>query len=203
MSRIISFTPLFVLLVVLPSNVDAQSIWKKRNSTMVNLFTDTQARHVGDTLTILVREKTDVENKDERALSKETDTGALFNFNSNDNGQASSVQADGQVTSDRSFDGSSEYTVERDFTDRISVSVIDKQPNGNLVVGGKRQHFVQGEVRTFSVSGIVRPVDIRPDNSVESRFVASFQMTYVGKGPESEFSNQGWLGRVVNVLWPF
>ena len=184
-------------------NVGAQAIWQQRSPTMVNLFADTQARRTGDLLAILISENTDVDNKDERAMNKDTEAKGLFNFGADANGNSSSVRADSKTSSNRKFDGSSEYTVEREFSDRISVAVLDVQPNGNLVVGGRRQHFVAGEVRTLAISGIVRPIDIRPDNTVESRFVANLQMNYVGKGPDSEFSNQGWLGRAVNVLWPF
>jgi flagellar L-ring protein precursor FlgH len=193
-----------MLMFIVTSGAPAQDLVSpQRNPALWRLYIDTQAREIGDVLTIVISENTDVDNKDERALNKDTEAKGLFNFNTDANGQTSSVKVDGTTTSSRKFDGKSEYTVERGFSDRISVAVLDVQPNGNLVVGGKRQHFVAGEVRTLAISGVVRMNDIRPDNSVESRFVSHLQMNYVGKGPESEFSNQGWLGRVVNKVWPF
>lgn len=85
----------------------------------------------------------------------------------------------------------------------MTVTVMDKLPNGNLVIGGKRRQVVSGEVRTLVVSGIVRPIDITPDNTILSQYVGDFHIDYVGKGPESEFANQGWLGKLLNVISPF
>ena len=83
------------------------------------------------------------------------------------------------------------------------MTVIDVMPNGNLLVQGRRRLIVAGEKRTLLVSGEVRFADIAVDNSVQSRLVSNFEMSYEGKGPDSSFSNQGWLGKIVNRLWPF
>ena len=85
----------------------------------------------------------------------------------------------------------------------LVVAVMDLLPNGNMVIGGRRQRVVSGELRTLVISGIVRPLDIRPDNTIRSQFIANFRVDYLGKGPESEFTNQGWFGKTLNALWPF
>jgi flagellar L-ring protein precursor FlgH len=203
MSRTLYVFFSLALFLALDSTAAAQSLWQRRDPYRVFLFADTQARTVGDLLTVLISENTDVDNKDNRAMNKDTTAGGLFNFNTDANGESSSVQIDGKTTSNRKFDGRSEYSVAREFSDRITVTVVGIKPNGNLLIAGKRKHLVAGEVRTLALSGIVRPLDIRGDNSIESRYVANLQMDYLGRGPDSSFSNQGWLGRVVNVVWPF
>ena len=70
--------------------------------------------------------------------------------------------------------------------------------NGNLVIGGSKRQQINGEWRTLQVSGIVRPIDVRNDNTVLSQFVGNFCMKYVGDGDETSFSSQGWLARMFN-----
>jgi flagellar L-ring protein precursor FlgH len=106
-------------------------------------------------------------------------------------------------SSDRNFDGQSQYSVAQDFSDRITVQVLDILPNGNLVLGGRRQRLVAGELRTLVISGTVRYFDVSPNNTVSSQHVSQFKICYEGDGPESSFSNQGWGGRLLNKIWPF
>src|SRR5262249_60647468 len=61
--------------------------------------------------------------------------------------------------SNRKFNGSAEFTSGRTFIDRMSVTVIDVLPNGNLVVEGARCRMAIGKSRTVRVTGITRPAD--------------------------------------------
>jgi len=196
-----------LLSVSAATEVVGQSMFQNRRPGHINLFADLHARRVGDLLTIVIRENTAVDNKDEREGEKNTEIGGVFDFSGSTTGNVGTNSAaaslDSKTTSNRTLDASSELTVERRFQDRVTVQVLDVLPNGNLVVGGKRRQIVAGEKRMLVVTGIVRPFDIRIDNSVESRSVANLDVSYDGKGPESSFSNQGWLGRITNKIWPF
>jgi flagellar L-ring protein precursor FlgH len=105
--------------------------------------------------------------------------------------------------SKRQFNGSAQLSSDRRFADRITVTVVDVHPNGNLVIEGYRSRMVAGEQRVLRITGIVRPTDINGQNTVESRFVANFHVSYLGKGPESNFVNQGWLSKLFNRIWPW
>jgi len=181
----------------------AQSIWAQRDPWRAFKFSDTGARRVGDLLTIIVRESTDVANKDQRKLDKDTAAGLKFDFSSSSDSGSASAKLDTTNESNRKFDGSSQYSVAQQFTDHITARIIEVLPNGTFRVAGQRIRNVSGEVRQLTVSGIVRPMDISPDNMVESRFIADFQIQYTGNGAESRFTNQGWLGRIGNKVWPF
>ena len=52
--------------------VMAQDLWEHRSPTHAFLFYDTQARQVGDLLTIVVREDSSVQNNDNRGMKKQT-----------------------------------------------------------------------------------------------------------------------------------
>ena len=185
----------------------AEALWKRHQPEQGLLFYDTQARRVGDLLTVVVREDSNVRNQDNRGLGKKTSAKGLFKFGAKSDGgfstQASEGELDSELQSNRSFDGKSSFRSQRAFNDRVTVTVIDVLPNGNLVFRGCRKILIEGDQRTLVVTGIVRPFDVAADNTVNSRLVADLHMNYEGHGGEEGFIRQGWLGRTANKVWPF
>lgn len=186
----------------------ADSLWERRNPYHAYLFKDTRARKVGDVLTVVIREATLFDGKEDRKMNKNTKAAALFSLKgafsgTSGSGTSFSGDADGLVTSQRELTGKADYKSDRTFLDRMSVMVVGVMPNGNLIVEGYRERVVQYERKLLKVSGVVRPIDIGSDNAVESQFIANFEISYVGRGPESRFTNHNWLGKIVNVVWPF
>jgi flagellar L-ring protein precursor FlgH len=54
------------------------------------------------------------------------------------------------------------------------------------------------------VSGIVRAVDIEPDNTVPSTKIADARITVAGRGPLADANAPGILSRFFNSPWlPF
>ena len=184
-----------------------RSIWARRKPAHVYLFADTQARHAGDLLTILVNENTDISNQDQRTLSKDSRLGAGFDFSGTAGGDvgsaAGTASAAHTANSQREFNGNTRFSTARGFTDRVTVTVVQVFPNGNMFVSGQRRVFIEGDERTLSISGVVRPIDVRADNTVESRFVGELRMDFRGCGAETKFANQGWLSKRMNRFWPF
>lgn len=186
----------------------ADSLWERRDHRAAYLFEDNRARRVGDLLTVQVNEISNVNEQDKRDMDKSTSFHNLLSYKGSSSA-GKSVSRSGQLDFDingstnRTFQGQAQYSSNRVFTDSITVTVIDVQPNGNLVIEGYRRRVVSGELRTLKVTGIVRPTDIGSGNIVQSQFVANFQISYLGKGPESSFTNQGYWGKALNLLWPF
>jgi flagellar L-ring protein precursor FlgH len=182
----------------------AQSLWKHRNERFALFFVDTRAHDVGDVLTVMIAENTDVLKQDQRELDKSSDGSFNFNFaGASSGGGSSSASVNMAGDSSRAFDGNSRYRVAQEFSDRISVRVIEVLPNGHLVIRGKRRRVISDEQRELRLSGIVRPIDIMPDNTVRSQFIADLDIQYLGCGSESHFTNQGWAARALNRVWPF
>ena len=193
--------------VAVPDVTHAGSIWKRRRPKWAYLFEDTRARRVGDVLTIIVTETTNIENREIRQLEKETESEVNTVFEGETKGETTSRSASLKGLlgwdSTRSLDGNARYRAERDFVDRMSVKVIEVMPNGNLVVEGTRRRVIAGEERIIHVSGIVRPIDILDGNLVRSDRIADFTIWYEGRGVESHFVNPGIVGRLLNAIWPF
>jgi len=201
---------MLLLLSIIPNDLAADgrsSLWTRRRSERVFLFHDTQARHRGDLLTIVIGENTNITNRDQRALSKDSRTGALFAFSGSTGGDFGTTSGvadlDHASSSDRGFNGNSQFTSSRGFSDQFTVTVRSVMPNGNLWVVGRRRIQVEGDERDLYVTGIVRPTDIRANNTVQSQYVGDLQVRFCGRGTESRFTHQGWFNRKANRLWPF
>ncbi len=204
MSRLLPLFGILISLFLYSGPALSQSIWAQRNEDFAHFFVDTRAHNVGDQLTIVIEENTDVFNRDQRALDKSSDGSFNFDFaGASSGGAGSSASVNMAGDSSRAFDGNSQYRVAQEFSDLIAVSVVEKYPNGYLRVKGTRSRLVADEQRELKISGIVRPIDIMPDNSVLSQYVASLKICYVGCGSESHFTNQGWVARAINRVWPF
>ena len=139
----------------------------------------------------------------EKALLRSQETGAPLHRVEREVLGFDYAEVSADQSSDRSFQGSSSYEVERRLLDDMTVTVMDVLPNGNLVIEGSKYRRVSNETRLLRLSGIVRPYDIGIPNIIESRFIANPRIVYEGGGVESRFTNQGWLGRATNKLWPY
>jgi len=62
---------------------------------------------------------------------------------------------------------------------------------------------VNKEQQYFMLTGIVRPVDISPDNTVLSTQVSDLRIEYTGKGVISDEQGPGWMRRILDNVWPF
>lgn len=179
------------------------SLWDRRDERNAFLFRDTNARSIGDVLTVVISENTGVESSEQRDLNKETGSSQSGGFSFGGFGSSGSGTASAESESNREFSGNSTFTSDRRFLDRISVTVTDVLPNGNLVIVGSRKVFVEGDEKTLRVSGIVRGLDIRSDNSVRSSNISGLEIAYQGSGPDHSFTKRGWLSRKLDKLWPY
>jgi len=84
---------------------------------------------------------------------------------------------------------------------KVSAVVTEILESGNLFVVGEHKLKVNNEVETIRVSGIVRPNDIRIDNSVLSHQLAKAQVSVNGAGVVGSKQAPGVLTKVFNWLF--
>jgi len=167
----------------------------------VRLFEDVVARRVGDILTIRLEEKTDAKKKADTGLTK--DSSADGSINGSMNG-AQAVTGDISLGANRGFDGSAESKQSNSLAGNISVVVSEVLPNGNLVVRGEKWMTLNQGDEFIRITGIVRPQDIDPDNTVSSYLVANARIGYGGTGPVADANVLGWLTRFfISAVFPF
>ena len=158
------------------------------------LFEDRRARMVGDTLTIVITEKTQA---GKQASSNASKTGAVdsaissiakFPFNSL---QGLGVNANSSAEYDDESKLNSSYT----FSGSITVTVIEVLPNGNLVVAGEKQIGLDKGTEYIRLSGVVQPDTILAGNNVSSAKVADARIEYRTSAKFDSAEVMGWLGR--------
>ena len=177
-------TVLFLLSLFLPGVVcHGGSLWAKKSSTSTSVYSDDKANRIGDILTIIISEDSKIDNKIQRDMEKNSSHAITFDDDVIDMDAGvidpllpSFPQLTLNATSSKSMDGKSDYKDERSFEDRMTVVVEDVHPNGNLVIIGTRERNIAGDKQLIHLSGIVRPRDIKFDNTVRSDQVAQFRL---------------------------
>jgi flagellar L-ring protein precursor FlgH len=166
------------------------------------IFEDRRARNVGDTVTIVIAEKTNASKK------SNTNTGRASNNNFAVNALQglpgkSFLNSTLGATSDFSFDGKGESASNNDFTGTITVTVTDVMPNGNLLVSGEKQVGINQGSEYIRLSGIVNPIHLTAVNTVQSTQLADARIEYRGSGAVAENQQTGWLSRFFLNVLPF
>ncbi len=86
---------------------------------------------------------------------------------------------------------------------RIASEVVDIRPNGTLVIEGHRMIRNNEEVWEMSLSGIVRPEDVLPNNTVLSENVADMRIHKREAGHTRDGYRRGWFLKWLDTYQPF
>jgi len=85
----------------------------------------------------------------------------------------------------------------------IAVTVVDVLANGNLVVKGEKKLGLSEGTEVIQVTGIIRPEDVGPNSTVQSRRLANAQIAYRGAGDLANAARVGWGTSLMHRFWPF
>ncbi|WP_081590554.1 flagellar basal body L-ring protein FlgH [Blastomonas sp. AAP53] len=159
-----------------------------------------RAGMVGDILTISLVERTQAvksngANTDRNGsigLTPPT-TGPLSLFNPSDIGMGGNTSFQGIGTAQQS----------NSLQGQVTVTIAQVYPNGTMLVRGEKLISLNRGAEHIRFSGIVRAVDIGPDNIVPSSRVANAQIIYGGTGEIARASQKGWLQRFFETISPF
>ena len=179
-----------------------------RTGANISAIADLKARNVGDILTVSVQEQTSVKNEDKVERRNDSSLAArLEAFTLSDKVFKENVLPKFDVRKESDFQGESKQNSGSDVRASITVVVVDVQPNGNLVVAGTRSVQVNDETRTLRISGVVRSLDVSPNNTVSSQQVADARIAITGEGASTRQVTRGPVGQLFDTLvwaaWPF
>lgn len=166
----------------------------------VPLTSGGRAGRVGDIVTIQLVERT-IASKSNAAATERggslgltpPSTGPLSFFSPSDIGMSGGNE----------FSGKGQASQSNQLAGEISVTIAEIYPNGTMLVKGEKLVTLNRGDERLQISGIVRAIDIGPDNRVPSTRVADANIRYVGKGEIARASRQGWLQRFFNIISPF
>jgi len=171
----------------------------------VPLFENSVAHRVGDVLTILLEEKTDASKSASTTTAKKTkaDLPGPTIFGAPITMHGKEIFA-GSMNNASSFDGSGDSKQSNVLNGSISVTIVKRLGNGNLLVRGQKVININQGSEYVRLQGIVRTIDIAPDNTVSSSRVADASISYGSQGVLASANSKGWLARFFDSKWlPF
>jgi flagellar L-ring protein precursor FlgH len=190
-----------LLLAVWAGNMQADSIWPGGQASQGNnasLTADQKALSVGDLVMVRVSENAEAQQVAKTDTQKEANVSGgagLGSWGANtlplqSYGAGAQENASGGGTSTRSGK----------LVAALSARVVNVLPTGNLYIEARRTIQVNDEKQNIVLSGIIRPRDVGPDNSISSAAISDAQIRYEGKGPLSEKSHLGVFSRILDWL---
>lgn len=113
--------------------------------TFDNLISDARAMQIGDTLTVIVYQSTEARNSARKDRSKKSGFAAGVN--------ATGTNEYADISLGSEYTGVGEIRRAESFITSLSVTVIDKEPNGLLWVDGRHSMRINGEISEFECVG--------------------------------------------------
>lgn len=195
---------------------DMGSIYYLQEGTSLSLYEDIKALHVGDLITVILAEVTDATKKAENTYQKNdqntTPEPNLFGTTADWKfpkelpiplQTTANLGLATNINSQRSFTGTSDGKQNNKLTGTISVVVTQIYPNGNLFVRGEKWVNINDGQEYIRLSGIIRPRDVDPNNTINSNRIADARISYSGTGTFANQNKQGWLTRFLSSpYWP-
>ncbi len=168
-----------------------------------SLYSDTKARSVGDVITVMLAESTSASKSESASQEKDTtlalDAMTILGETLTRNG----ANMTNQVTQSNSFEGDASGSQSNNLQGEISVTVVKVMGNGILMIRGEKWLTLGNGSEFIRVTGLIRPEDIQPDNTITSTRIANARIYYGGTGDFSNTQKQGWIGKFFNGPWWF
>ncbi len=202
--RYISSTSLALVLALPCMAANEGSLWLSSRNSEQGMCADKTARRMGDIVTIVVSESSQLASSVKLSTSKESNisnnfTRLFFDNVLRSHGEAPSTNI---KIGSNTHEGSGSLDNSHSISAQISVHVVDVLPNGNLVLEGVRVLTYSGETYYMLTQGICRSEDVAVDNTISSAQIADARIEIVAKGSLTEAERQGWMTRAFNKYSP-
>ncbi|MGE0115389.1 MAG: flagellar basal body L-ring protein FlgH [Steroidobacteraceae bacterium] len=172
----------------------------------VALFENPVAGRVGDILTVQLIESTIASKKSSTSTKKASN--ASLGAGTSVLGRPITVGGNNilnaGIADSSDFAGEGNSAQSNSLAGDITVTVTRRYANGNLLIRGQKWITINQGREFVRLQGIVRAVDVQPDNTVPSTRVANASISYGGQGALADANAKGWLARFFDSpLTPF
>ncbi len=174
-------------------------VFAQNTQQYTSLFSDYRAAKVGDVVTIIIVESSQASNKAEVSTGKKSDLGFKANATMGLEPMLPAINSD--INSNNNFKGGGSTKSQGLVKARISALIDSVYANGNLRIKGTRKILINGEEQMITITGIIRGVDIRSNNTVYSNNISNAEIAFSGKGKLDDAQNPGWLTKVFHWLF--
>lgn len=181
-----------MLLPALPSM--AESLWPAEQSK--SIYADKKAFKVGDLVTVIIVESAVSSSSASTNAKKDSELEAgpgvgpllekipLFKYSGGDE-----IKASGATTRSSKF------------VAKMTARVVGIDAAGNLEIEGTKSVQTNKENEEIKLTGIIRPQDIAPDNTVPSTCIANAKITHAGSGPVGSRQKEGLISKIFKILF--
>lgn len=189
----------------------ANSLWRPGARAF---FKDQRAKEIGDVMTVVVNiqnERAQLSNATRRTRDNVKETLSVPNFFNVTGSLFPNAKAPDVTSTAPALDMSSgsdfrgNGTIQRDesINIRLAAVVLQVLPNGNLAIAGRQEVRVNSELRELQVAGVIRPEDIRSDNTISWDKIAEARISYGGRGTLSDVQQPRYGQQIFDVIFPF
>jgi flagellar L-ring protein FlgH len=171
---------------------------------MTGMTADRRARRVNDIVTVRVIESISAAGSADSNLTKSTAASAAVpNLLGLETKLPSMIDPTklANIAADSKFSGAGATTRTGDLTAIMTVRVSEVLANGDLVLEGAREIAINGDRQMIVLTGVVRPSDILPNNTVLSSQVGQLSIRYFGNGLIKDSLKPGFLVRMLNKIF--
>ena len=158
---------------------------------------------VGDIITVLLNESTQAARTQNTDVSREAK-------NSLPTGASTTIGnlhplLDGIDLANNKTSSTGKGTADQQATlsGSVAVTVVEILAHGNLMVRGEKKLGLADGTEVIQVSGVIRPEDVGPNSTVQSRRLANAQIAYRGSGDLANATRAGWGTTLMHKFWPF
>ena len=165
----------------------------------VSLYEDKVARRVGDVITVRLEESTQgiytAKTKTKRNAQLDYPLPIFF-------GKAA-VGAVVETNTNQIFDSKGDSNQSNKLDGTISVTVMRVLSNNNMVIQGESWLTINQGQEYVQLTGVVRPEDITPMNTVSSQRIAGAQIKYGARGQAGQATSMGIMTSLFNRFAPY
>ncbi|MFO7602542.1 MAG: flagellar basal body L-ring protein FlgH [Gammaproteobacteria bacterium] len=163
---------------------------------LIGLFDDIRPQRIGDILTIVLEETTSATVSSNTSAKKENSVDMPPPTVAGDKVTREGKEVlQNKIDAGRDFSGEGSSSQSNNLSGTITVTVAEVLANRNLVVRGEKLIVLNQSDEFVRFSGIVRPTDIRPDNTISSSRIADVRIAYAGQGALAAANTMGPLSR--------
>lgn len=178
----------------------ANSLWRPGARAF---FKDQRAKVVGDVLTVVVniqneRAQLSQQTSRTRAGSEGFSAPSVFGTNIL---ETATGGLEAESTSNSTGNGAVNRSESINL--RLAATILQVLPNGNLALSGRQEVRVNGELRELLVAGVIRPEDIRSDNTIAWDKIAEARVSYGGRGTITDVQAPRYGQQIFDILFPF
>ncbi len=160
-----------------------------------SLVSNMKAHKVGDIITILITEAATANATSKTNANEKSEMSGGPGLGFLDVLDAWGLDTESKYTGDGRTQRTGNLQAE------ITARVAEVLHNGDYRLLGNRMVDINGERQLIEISGICRPRDINPDNTIYSTYIADARISYNGNGPVNASSEPGIVTKLFNWLF--